>query len=199
MMMTITGILILSIHYLIVYFTLFFISFDYYFFLAHSFMYLTIYLSLDYLFVNYLFIFIFYFHFHSFVYLFTQKTFEVLDRNLIIWWDSVNIIHLITVLIICFKSSTNLSPSCLSSHSHPDSKYNRANHIGARHQIVPCLQYGYYFTQPYTYFLVGMTQKEREKGASHTQLTVRFITYQHYSLQSNIPLQRSLLMPFDRR
>ena len=35
----------------------------------------------------------------------------------------------------------------------------------------------YYFTEPYTYFLVGMTQKEREEGASHTLLTVRFITY----------------------
>ena len=50
------------------------------------------------------------------------------------------------------------------------------------------LQYRYYFTEPYTYFLVGMTQKEREEGPSHTLLTVRFITYQHNSLLSNILL-----------
>ena len=43
-------------------------------------------------------------------------------------------------------------------------------------------------TEPYTYFLVGMTQKEREEGVSHTLLTVRLITYQHISLLSNIPL-----------
>ena len=36
------------------------------------------------------------------------------------------------------------------------------------------------FTEPYTYFLVGMTQKEREESASHTLLIVRFITYQHH-------------------
>ena len=46
----------------------------------------------------------------------------------------------------------------------------------------------YYFTDPYTYFQVGMTQKEREEGASHTLLTVRFIIYQHHSLLLNIPL-----------
>ena len=46
----------------------------------------------------------------------------------------------------------------------------------------------YYFTDPYTYFQVGMTQKEREEGASHTLLTVRFILYQHHSLLLNIPL-----------
>ena len=42
--------------------------------------------------------------------------------------------------------------------------------------------------KPYTYFLVGMTQKEREVGASYTLLTVRLITYQHHSFLSNIPL-----------
>ena len=41
---------------------------------------------------------------------------------------------------------------------------------------------------PYTYLQVGMTQKEREEGASHTLLTVRFIIYQHHSLLLNIPL-----------
>ena len=35
-----------------------------------------------------------------------------------------------------------------------------------------------------------MTQKEREEGASHTLLTLRFITYQHHSLLPNIPLWR---------
>ena len=34
------------------------------------------------------------------------------------------------------------------------------------------LQYRYNFTEPYTYFLVGMTQKEREEGANHTLLAV---------------------------
>ena len=41
---------------------------------------------------------------------------------------------------------------------------------------------------PYPYLQVGMTQKEREEGASHTLLTVRFIIYQHHSLLLNIPL-----------
>ena len=36
--------------------------------------------------------------------------------------------------------------------------------------------------------LVGMTQKEREEGANHTLLKVKFITYQQHSLLSNIPL-----------
>ena len=54
---------ILSTHYLIMYFSLFFISFDYWFILAHLFMYLIIYLSLVYMFVNCLFIVIFYFSF----------------------------------------------------------------------------------------------------------------------------------------
>ena len=41
------------------------------------------------------------------------------------------------------------------------------------------------------HFLVGMTQKKKKKheeGANHTLLTIRFITYQHHSLLSNIPL-----------
>ena len=45
-----------------------------------------------------------------------------------------------------------------------------------------------FFYRTYTYFLVGMTQREREEGASHTLLTVRFITYQHHSLLPNISL-----------
>ena len=43
------------------------------------------------------------------------------------------------------------------------------------------LQYRYYFTEPYAYFLVGMIQKEREEGASNTLLIVIFITYGHQS------------------
>ena len=58
------------------------------------------------------------------------------------------------------------------------------------------LQYRYYFTEPFTYFLVGMTQKEREDGASHTLLAVRFITYQHHSLLSNIPFIAPLTHAF---
>ena len=51
MMIIINAIFILSTHYLIMYFSLFFISFANYFVLAHSFMYLIIHLSLVYLFV----------------------------------------------------------------------------------------------------------------------------------------------------
>ena len=58
MMIIIIAIFILSDHYLIMYLSLFFISFANYFVLAHSFMYLIIHLSLVYLFV-YLFIVIF--------------------------------------------------------------------------------------------------------------------------------------------
>ena len=54
-----------------------------------------------------------------------------------------------------------------------------------------------YFTEPYTFFLVGMTQKECKEDASHTLLTVRHVntirSYQisHYSA--------ALLILFDRR
>ena len=58
-MIIIIAIFILSTHYLIMYFSLFFISFANYFVLAHSCMFLNIHLSLFYLFV-YLFIVIFY-------------------------------------------------------------------------------------------------------------------------------------------
>ena len=57
-----------------------------------------------------------------------------------------------------------------------------------RKEKILYLQWRWYFTEPYTYFLVRMTQKEREEGASHILLTVRLITYQQQSLLSNIPL-----------
>ena len=59
------------------------------------------------------------------------------------------------------------------------------------------LQYRYYFTEPFTYFLVGMTQKEREEGANYTLLTVRFITYQHCYQISHY--SAPLLIHFDGR
>ena len=66
MMIVIIAIFILTTHYLIMYFSLFFISFANYFVLAHSFMYLIIHLSLVYLFFLSI-----HCHFYVFIYLFT--------------------------------------------------------------------------------------------------------------------------------
>ena len=58
------------------------------------------------------------------------------------------------------------------------------------------------FPKPYIYFLFGMTQKECEEGASHTVLTVRFITYKHHSHIRSYQIfhySAALLMHFDRR
>ena len=62
------------------------------------------------------------------------------------------------------------------------------------------LQQKYYFTEAYTYFPVGMTtHKEREGGASHTLLTVRFLPYQQLRCYQISHYSAALLMPFDRR
>ena len=133
MMIIIIAIFICSTHYLIMYFRLFFISFANYFVFDYSSVtYLSVCLYLFIVILLCIYLLIYLLDFQS-----------VLDKNLNIWVDCVNIIHLITgatlrPYVANHQRIFTVLPIVTFNHSHPDSKKNRASHNSARHQLVPC-------------------------------------------------------------